>query len=138
MRLGQMDDRIIKVILISIGIVAFLAVISITYGIFQSNSPDMLNNCVQKLVLVSNDDVSISSKGDAEAFLKGRVGGEFNFVQNTLDVCPSNMGYMYNTTNGIAYVVCENGALYKYESVCTEGGKTKSLVSMLLGDKNAK
>lgn len=136
MRLGQMDDRIVKIILISVGLVAFISLISLTYNIFQTRSPDVLNNCVQKPVLVSSEGTLILSRDDAVLFLESRINGSFTFTQNTVDVCdPPNMGYVYVTPENVSYVLCENGAFYKYENICTQGGQAKSLVSMLFKNK---
>ncbi|MBU4246486.1 MAG: hypothetical protein ABIF85_06590 [Nanoarchaeota archaeon] len=137
MKLGQMDNRIIKIILVSVGVAAFFAVISTTYSIFQSNSPDVLNNCVQKPVLVSSEGTLILSRDDAAAFLESRINGSFTFIQNTVEVCnPPNMGYMYITPDNVNYVLCEDGEFYAYENVCTEGGQAESLFSMLFKSKN--
>lgn len=138
MRHGQIGEKIIKILLISVGVVAFLAVIVTTYDIFQKNSPEILNNCVMKPVLVSSEGAPILSRDDAAAFLESRINGSFAFTQNTVDVCnPPNMGYVYFTSDNVSYVLCEDGAFYKYESICVEGGQAKSLVSMLTKDKSA-
>ncbi len=139
MRSGQMGDSVIKFVLVSLGALAFISIIVTTYGVFQANSPDVLNNCVMKPVLVSEGNIAITSRDDSLAFLQGRIGssGGYLFIQNTVDVCnPPNIGYVYNTTNNVSYVVCEDGTFYKYDHVCVEGGKTKSLIEMLFKNKN--
>lgn len=139
MKHGQIGDKIIKILLISVGVVVFLAVIVTTYNIFQSNTPEILNNCVMKPVLVSSEEegIPILSRDDAVAFLESRINGSFAFTQNTVDVCsPPNIGYLYSASDNASYVLCEDGAFYKYESICIEGGQAKSLVSMFTKDKN--
>ena len=161
MRRGEANNTVIKIILISLGIAAFISVISTTYSIFQANSPDVLNNCVSKPVVVLARDSYIASKNDALAYLESRMDGEFTFLENTLEVCnPPNTGYVYNSTgdsannltglsvstpvnksvngpaNNTIYVVCEDGVLYRYEKTCVEGVKTKSFVSMLFKNKS--
>jgi len=159
---GEANYAVIKIILISLGIAAFLSVVSSTYSIFQSASPEVLNNCITKPVVFSTTDIHISSQDDALEFLKGRMeGGEYTFIQNTLEVCnPPNTGYVYNSINGsikannsadsiantsainsannASYVVCEDGVIYRYETTCVRGENTKSLVSMFSSNKSAK
>jgi|GEM_PF-1746194 len=139
MRTGQIGEKVIKILLISVGVVAFLSVIVTTYNIFQKNTPEILNNCVMKPVLVSSGGTPILSRDDAVTFLESHVNGSFSFTQNTFDVCdPTETGYIYEeSSNNVTYVLCDDGAFYKYESICTEGGQAKSLVSILTKDKSA-
>ncbi len=160
MRLGEANYAVIRIILISLGIAAFISVVSTTYSIFQANSPEVFNNCITKPVIFSTDDSHISSKDEALEFLKGHADGEFTFLQNSIDVCNSlSTGYVYNSidesvniandsvnnaadrdvsnsVNNASYVVCEDGVIYKYESICVEGTKTQSLVSMFVKNKS--
>lgn len=135
---GEISNSIIKIILISAGIFAFISFVSSTYQIMRQNSPEVLDNCITTHALLweKNNSGQMISKDTGIDLLKSVIGGNFTFAGNTVDMCnPSYIGYVYRSSDNATYVVCENEKIHKIENVCDGGGKVKSLESMLTASK---
>ncbi|VVB60114.1 Uncharacterised protein [uncultured archaeon] len=132
------DNKIVRIILISLGIVAFISVVSSSYQIMKENNSDLLNNCIEKYAPMLLNGSSVASKEEGAQLLSDSVGGSFTFSSNTVEACdPSYTGYVYLSQDKKKYIVCGDGKIYSSESSCTNDGKVKSFVSTLMGARSS-
>lgn len=138
MHLGEGNNRVVSLILISVGILVFIVLIVSSYQIIGSNSPDVLNNCVKKAVLLKNESKAVASKEGGMALLFDSLNESGTFVSNTFDDCDvEHGGYIFDAAGNKSYVVCGDGKIYLYENSCNGGGKAQSFISMLAANKSA-
>lgn len=138
MHLGEGDNRIVRIILISVGIVTFITLIVSSYQIMSSNSPDVLNNCIKKAVLLKNGSEKVASKEGGMALLFDSLKENGTFIANTFEVCDIEYaGYVFSAAGNKSYVVCGDGKIYVYIDSCASGGQAQSFISMLIANKSA-
>lgn len=132
MHKGQATDGIVRLILTSVGILAFISLIATSYQIMNENTPQVLNNCVKKPSLLPyNTSSGIASMEEGLQFLQDAASERMAFVEDTIELCESpSVGYVYVSAANKSYIACSDGKTYIYEDVCTEGGKAKSFVAV--------
>ncbi len=131
------ENYVLKALLWSVGILAFFAIVLLTFQIIHGNAPGMFGNCVQNLVLLAekNESAYVTSEENGKIFLDSTLGGNYEFVSTTIYVCdPSYTGYIYKqpgNANDSTYVVCGDGEIYKYELVCADDKTGKFMKNLL-------
>ncbi|MCK4555657.1 MAG: hypothetical protein KAT83_03540 [Candidatus Aenigmarchaeota archaeon] len=109
---------LIKIFLFGILFVGAISVITITYNIINSNTPEVMGNCVTGgLERIHISDKKIISVDSARRALEPLISEAPAFAGNTLETC--GVGYTFEVGDD-KYLVCEDGSISKYVTMCKD------------------
>lgn len=117
---GDGSSKYVKIILFAVLVATALVVAVSTRSIFVSNTPEVWSNCVeQKEGPIYLFGETVSTREAASNVLAIAAGKNGTYAGNTIEPC--GIGYIFNDS-GEKYLICEDGGVYKYITVCKSEG----------------
>ena len=110
------SGAVVKIFLFGVLFVGIFGIMTITYNIINSSNSDVLNNCIEGgLEQIHISDINIVSSESARKALSPVIEDAPTFTGNVFEPCGT--GYTFES-RGDKYLVCEDGTISKYVTVC--------------------
>ena len=117
LEMGQSTNKIARRFFLFIAFVFLLILYSVTFNIFDANTPGVWNNCVEgkKEPALFTYGSPITTKDTAKEVLENHFDKEQVFIRNSIEECGT--AYLFSSDEG-KHIICEDGSIYEYGLIC--------------------